>query len=344
MPRPCAGSDRPVARSGARLQRAVDRLLYGERSDPLRVASRVGGRLGTGLASTLAEVQEALRLPFVAVRVEGVDVASVGTPDVSTVSLPLAEGALVVGLRAGEKKLSAADEKVLGLLAGPLSTALQATRLSEQLQVSRERLVVAREEERRRLRQDLHDGLGPLLTGVALSADAAANLAERSPGESQALLAGVRHDSRTAIAEVRRIVDDLRPPALDELGLVAALQARAAQTSRRTDGSTLVATVDAPGQLPPLPAAVEVAAYRIATEALVNAVRHSKATRVVTRLACDDELSVVVEDDGPALGEWAPGIGITGMYERAAELGGTCTVGPGPVGGVVRVTFPLGPT
>lgn len=328
----------------ARLQRAVDRLLYGERSDPLRVASRVGGRLVTGLGSTLAEVQQALRLPFVGIRRDGVEIASAGSPDGMLVTLPLGDGALVVGLRYGEAKLNAADATVLGLLSGPLWTALQATRLAEQLQVSRERLVVAREEERRRLRQELHDGLGPLLTGVALSADAAANLAEGSPAESQALLADVRRDSRTAIAEVRRIVEDLRPPALDELGLVAALQARAAQTSRRADGSTLLATVEAPEPFPPLPAAVEVAAYRIATEALVNAVRHSEATRVVTRLACQDELSLVVEDDGPWQAEWAPGVGLTGMYERAAELGGTCTVGPGPGGGVVRVSFPLAST
>lgn len=216
----------------SQLQRSVDRLLYGERADPLRVASRVGGRLGTGLEGTLQELCEALRFPYAAVVLEEEAVACVGHLEGACASIPLETGSLVVGLRAGESRLNAADERVLLLISGPLSTAVQATRLSEQLQLSRERLVMAREEERLRLRRDLHDGLGPLLTGIALSADAASNLATRSPVESAQLLAAVRADSRTAIAEVRRIVDDLRPPALDELGLVAALQARTQLTGR----------------------------------------------------------------------------------------------------------------
>jgi two-component system NarL family sensor kinase len=324
-----------------RLQRAVDRLLYGERADPLHVASRVGGRLGTGLEGTLDEVRAALRIPYVAVVLDGATMSSAGVLNGVSASLPLEDGSLVVGLRAGEKRLAAADQSVLVMLAGPLSAAVRATRLSEQLQVSRERLVVAREEERRRLRRDLHDGLGPLLTGVALSADAAANLAVRSPAEALALLEAVRADTRTAISEVRRIVEDLRPPALDELGLVAALQVRAAQTSRRVDGAALSAVVDAPRELPALPAAIEVAAYRIATEALTNAVRHSTASRIVVRLLCDVDLSVEVDDDGLGVADWVPGVGITGMHERAAELGGSCEAGPGPDGGRIRVSLPL---
>ncbi len=324
-----------------RLQRAVERLMYGERDDPLRVATRVGGRLGSGLEGTLDEVRGALRLPYVGVTVDGAVVASSGVLEGAFVELPLADGLLSVGMRTGEQRLAAADEKVLRLLAGPLSAALHAMRLSEQLQLARERLVVAREEERRRLRRDLHDGLGPLLTGVALSADAVANLTTRSPGEAGVLLDAVRADSRIAIREVRRIVDDLRPPALDELGLVAALRARTDRASQRADGTALSAVVDAPSALPALPAAIEVAAYRIATEALNNAVRHSAAQHVVVRLTCGTDLSVEVDDDGRAGDAWTPGVGITGMQERAAELGGHCEVGPGPDGGRVRVSLPL---
>jgi signal transduction histidine kinase len=331
----------------ARLQRAVDELMYGERGDPLRVARRVGGRLGTGLDGTLEEVRTALRLPHVHVTVDGSVIASAGTAHGPEQVVELDDGAdLVVGLRPGETRLAPADQRVLALLAGPLDVAVRATRLTVQLQASRERLVTAREEERRRLRRDLHDGLGPLLTGVALSADAAANLAGKlagtAPSDVLALLDAVRNDSRTAIAEVRRIVDDLRPPALDELGLVAALEVRAAQTRSHSDGSALHAVVDAPA-LPPLPAAIEVAAYRIATEALTNVVRHSTASHVVVRLQCSDVLSVEVVDDGCPNGAWSPGVGIGAMHERAAELGGQCVVGPSPDGGSVRVSLPLVP-
>ncbi len=272
-------------------------------------------------------------------------IASSGSEVVRTRAVPLDAGAeLIVGLRSGEASLAPADVRVLALLAGPLEIAVRATRLSQQLQVSRERIVTAREEERWRLRRELHDG-GPLLTGVALSADAAANLAPRSPEEVPKLLAAVRSESRAAIAEVRRIVDDLRPAALDELGLVPALEVRAGQVSRRSDGAPLEAVVDAE-PIPPLPAAIEVAAYRIATEALTNVIRHSTASSVVVRLCCDrlccdDALRLDVLDNGRSAGHWSGGVGIGAMRERAAELGGQCSVGPSPAGGQVRVSLPL---
>jgi signal transduction histidine kinase len=229
---------------------------------------------------------------------------------------------------------------VLDLLSGPLAVALHATLVSRDLQHSRERLVTAREEERRRLRRDLHDGLGPLLTGVALAADAAANLAEREPEQARELLSGVRADTRIAIGEVRRVVEDLRPPALAELGLAGALKARAAQTVRRADGNPLHVTVEATYGAE-LPAAIEVAAYRIATEALNNAVRHAAANAVQLRLRVDDELVVEVTDDGRSAEQWRPGVGLTAMRERAAELGGACEAGPSPEGGIVRARLPL---
>jgi two-component system, NarL family, sensor kinase len=219
---------------------------------------------------------------------------------------------------------------------------VRATRLLDQLQVSRERLVLAQEDERRRLRRELHDGLGPLLTGVALSADTAWNLANGDirPGLQEKLTA-VRADSRTAIHEVRRIVDGLGSPALDELGLAEALRIRAVTTTRRADGSSLRVTVES-GDLPVLPAAVEHAAYRIATEALTNIVRHSQASSAAIRLCAEHgSLRCEVLDDGGSDGLWRPGVGITGMRERVAQLGGTCEIGPGPQGGHVCVTFPL---
>jgi signal transduction histidine kinase len=213
------------------------------------------------------------------------------------------------------------------------------------LQASREKLVSAREEERRRLRRDLHDGLGPTLTGVAFRADAAANLIadnQHSTDYAKAvqLLARLRADARVAIADVRRLVDDLRPPALDELGLLAALQQRAEQMSIRADGTAMRVTVMAE-PLPPLPAALEVAAYRIATEALTNVLRHAHATSAVLRLRCTTNLEIEITDDGPPSGPWQPGVGLEAMQERASELGGTFTAQSTPTGGHVRACLPL---
>ena len=326
----------------SRLQAAVDQLLYGERGDPLKVASRVGRSLGAGLPETLDEIRMVLRLPYVGVVVDGEPLAAGGVLEGASAELPLEGGTLIVGLRRGETRLDPADERVLALLAGPLSTAVHATILLEQLQVSRERLVVAREEERRRLRRELHDGLGPLLTGVALSADTAANLAGgAAEAPLQEKLSEVRSDTRSAIQEVRRIVDNLGSPALDSLGLVEALRIRADQVSRRSDGAALRTVVEAV-ELPPLPPAVEQAAYRIATEALTNVIRHSRATSVVVRLGADEAgLHCDVLDDGRCTTAWRPGVGIAGMRERVAQLGGSCEVGPGPTGGEVRVWLPM---
>jgi len=330
----------------SRLQAAVDQLLYGERGDPLKVASRVGRSLGAGLPETLDEIRAALRLPYVGVVVEGRLLAAGGEPAVRSAELPLETGTLVVGLRRGEKSLDPADARLLGLLSGPLSVAVHASTLLEQLQHSRERLVVAREEERRRLRRELHDGLGPLLTGVALSADTAANLAGGLAGGApdaalQERLSAVRSDTRSAIQEVRRIVDDLGSPALDSLGLVEALRIRADQVNRRSDGAALLTVVEA-DDLAPIPAAVEQAVYRIATEALTNVVRHSRASSVVVRLGADEGgLHCEVLDDGGRTPDWHDGVGIAGMRERVAQLGGSCEVGSGVHGGEVRVCLPM---
>ncbi|TCC29056.1 sensor histidine kinase [Kribbella speibonae] len=327
-----------------RLQQLVDRALYGDRHDPARVASRVGEQLSAGLPGVVAAIRSALRLPYAALVVDDRVIAD-GSAASSVVPLELSYGGevvgtLVVGVRSGESGLSSADRSVLGLVAVPLAVAVHATRLSAELQSSREKLVSAREEERRRLRRDLHDGLGPTLTGVAFSADAAANLITTDTSRAVELLARLRADTRSAIADVRRLVDDLRPPALDELGLLGALQQRAGQMSIRADGTAIRVVVSASG-LPTLPAALEVAAYRIATEALTNVVRHARATSAVLTLRCENQLEINITDNGPPTAPWHPGVGLQAMHERAAELGGTFQAGPTPTGGQVQAHFPL---
>ncbi|TCC55124.1 two-component sensor histidine kinase [Kribbella pittospori] len=331
-----------------RLQRLVDRALYGDRRDPARVASRVGEQLSVGLPGVVAAIRSALRFPYVGLIVDNTTVATDGIPPQTVVPLELEYGGRVVatlevGLRSGESTVSSTDRDVLALVAVPLAAAVHATRLSTELQSSREKLVSAREEERRRIRRDLHDGLGPTLTGVAFTADAAANLVSADPVKAADLLATLRADTRTAIADVRRLVDNLRPPALDELGLVGALRQRADQLSFRADGAFVHVEVSADG-LPALPAALEVAAYRIATEALNNVVKHSHATSAVLALRCGPDLEVEVTDNGPPNGAWRPGVGLQAMHDRATELGGHVAAGPTPTGGKVQAHFPLTPT
>jgi len=339
-----------------RLQRFVDRRLYGDRHDPVRAMARLGERLrdapsgvpgGDVLAGVLQGVCETLRLPSASLRVEdGVEVATFGQPGTASESIPLEHegqhiGVLVVGVRAGEDALGAADRQVLEVLAAPVAVALHAVLLSQELQRSRERLVAAREEERRRLRRDLHDGLGPILTAVTLKADAARSALDTAPNQADELLAELRGDANQAIGDLRRVIYDLRPAQLDELGLLGALS----QQVDRFDRQGLSTTLQAPPTLPVLPAAVEVAAYRIIAEALTNVTRHAHAHQVTITVAIDGDLCVAVQDDGTtsaAIGDgWRPGTGLQSMTERVAEVGGTLEVGPTPTGGRVQASLPL---
>jgi signal transduction histidine kinase len=326
-----------------RMQRVVDRAFYGTRGDPVRAVSAVGRRLaGDDLAGVLDAVRDALRLPFAALRRGDAEIAASGQPPPTLHAVPLEYrgeriGDLVVGVRGGERGPSGADLAVLGLLATPLAVALHATHLSAQLQESRERLVTAAEEERRRLHRELHDSLGPALTGAAFKADAVGNQVVAQPERAIELSAELGGQIRDAIADIRRLVYGLRPPALDELGLVGAVRRFAGQLQADVH-------IDVDADDPPaLPAAVEVAAYRIAAEAITNVVRHSGGRRAVLSLRADAEaLRLFVTDDGPPGEPWRPGVGLRSITERAAEVGGRCEAGPTSHGGRVAAVLPLG--
>jgi two-component system NarL family sensor kinase len=330
------------------LQRRVDHLVYGARRDPVRALSEVGARLADtdGLDDVLAALCRALRLPYAAIVVHGRTVARCGpfpgdpAPGAAAVPLPHGAGELVVGLRSGERRLAAADQRMLALLAAPISVAVRATELAEELTRSREQTISAREEERRRLRRDLHDGLGPVLTGVVLNAEAARRLVRSDPDRSETLIGDLRDQTTAALEDIRRLVYGLRPPALDSLGLVGALQEYAMTLPQR---SSLRVTVEAATPLDDLPAAAEVAAYRIVTEALTNVTRHSNASAATVVLSRDGgELRVAVHDDGVNAGTgWQPGVGLTSIRERAAELGGRCTIALDRTGGRIDVWLPV---
>jgi signal transduction histidine kinase len=215
-------------------------------------------------------------------------------------------------------------------------------RLTTDLQHSRARLVTTREEERRRLRRDLHDGLGPTLASLAQRLDTARILVPRDPNAAVALLGDLTAQVKTTITDIRRLVYALRPPALDELGLVSALREHAAHYN---ESNGLSISMEAPERLPPLPAAVEVAAYRIVLEALTNVARHAHARTCHIHLELREAqvLYLEVTDDGGGLPkDYHAGVGLTSMRERAMELGGECRIEPGPTHGIrVVARLPL---
>jgi two-component system NarL family sensor kinase len=327
------------------LRGVVDQLLFGERPDPLGAASAVAGLLGMQQSAAdpvvaLQAIREALVVPYAALEVDGVVDASSGTETTHTRAFDLdGLGRLVVGLRPGDLSFSSGDDQVLRLTVPLLAQRLRARALAAEVVESRGRTIAAVEEERRRLRRDLHDGLGPRLSGVAFTADAARNLIRTDPATAEEMVAQLRADTVIAIEEIRRMVYAMRPPALDELGLVPALRQQA--TGLRNDaGEPIEVSITSP-ELPVLPAAVEVAAYRIVAEALANIARHSDSRSAAVRLDLDDaRLRLHVTDRGSS-GPWRRGVGLHSMQERATELGGTLTAGPGPEGGTVTAVLPL---
>lgn len=346
-----------------RLQRGVNHLIYGERDEPYTLLSRLGQRLESTLApnavlpTVVSTVAEALKLPYAAIELKRNGTfeiaAAAGNPVGASVRLPLVYGGETVGHlilepRAGDEAFSTSDRRLLDNLVHQISAAAhavrvadEAVRLSDDLQRSRERLVKTREEERRRLRRDLHDGLGPTLGSLPMKLDVAGDLLERDPTAARNLLHGLKWQAQSAVADIRRLVYELRPPALDELGLVGAIRETAAQCGAHG----LHVSVEAPANPPPLPAAVEVAAYRIAQEAMTNVARHAAARECSVRLSLDEaagRLRLEIQDDGHGLSpKRGRGVGIASMRERAEELGGSCVAESPSAGGTrVRATLP----
>ncbi len=344
-----------------RLQRGANHLLYGERDEPYAALSRLGRELATAgaaekmLPAVVTGVAEALKLPYAAIDLgEGHPTVAVGSPVSDVLRLPLSHGgepvgALIVGPRAPGETFGAADRRLLDDLARQAGAAAHAVRLTADLRRSRERLVTAREEERRRLRRDLHDGLGPTLAAQTLNVGSARILLQTDPAAADAILARLEGELETALAGIRRLVYQLRPPALDDLGLVAAIRETATNltpTSATVSDRAPRIVVRAPDTLPTLPAAVEVAAFRIVQEALTNVVRHAQARTCTVHLALDGEtLRIEVDDDGRGIPPTRrAGVGLASMRERAAELDGDCVVDAAPGGGTrVVAHLPLPP-
>ena len=342
------------------VQTSVNRLMFGQRDDPYAVLVKTGQLLArsgapeTALGQLAETIAVALKLPGVAIELEEEggfrEWASYGELDPSSngvAVVPLRHqgdlvGRLLAAPRSHRDPLSPKDTALLEGIAHHAGAVVRSVHLTAALQRSRERLVMAQEEERRRIRHDLHDELGPSLASQTFQLDAALERIEDDPTAAKQLLLALKEQNKQLVADIRRLVYELRPPALDELGIAQAL---AIQTSQLDDtGRLQIDLQTSPDPLPELPAAVEVAAYRIAREAIINTVRHADARECQTTLeVTGSELTVTVEDDGIGIGQVrSSGVGLTSMRERTEELGGSFEVGATkPTGTRITATIPL---
>lgn len=374
-----------------RLQRLVNKMMYGEQDSPHTVLSRLGDRLQDPLQPEAAmelvarTVRESLRLPYSAIVLDngaGVRMlaAESGVRQLETVPFPLIHrgeeiGELRVAPRAAGETFTASDRRFLTLLVNQSGAVVQGAKassdlrkLADHLRASKEKLIYAREEERLRLRRNLHDDLAPRLAALALTAYAAEELVTSDVAKTKSILSELGEIIRQTVSEIRGMVHNLRPPALDELGLEGAIR------ERINDVTIPINSIEEPEQLkielevidslPNMPAAVEVAAYRIATEAIVNVVRHAGATRCFVRLGIVEldsmnHLHVEISDNGTGIRKRREepkveqpgsveqkretgGIGLGSMRERAEELGGVFRIDNAvPQGTIIHAYLPL---
>ena len=340
----------------ARLQHTVNRFMFGERDDPYGVLSRLGRQLQetavpeqTLLAIT-ATITQTLKLPYAAIELDGLAngqqlITSSGEKGTQTEAWPLIYqgdtiGWLQVAPRTPKEAFTKKEQQLLEDVAAQAGAAAYSVRMTMALQKSRENLVMAREEERRRIRRDLHDELGPSLASQTFKLDAAIELLESDPQKAINMLQTMKSQNQALVGDIRRLVYELRPPALDELGLLGALQAHIDQIEQPQIILTAV-----PNPLPQLSAAVEVAVYRITLEAINNVIRHAQAKLCGVQIeTAVSQLTLTITDNGVGLlDNQQKGVGLNSMRERAEELGGILQVKNLPQGGLcITAVLPTG--
>ncbi|GLZ29376.1 hypothetical protein Lesp02_15660 [Lentzea sp. NBRC 105346] len=331
------------------LQRAVDRFIYGRRPDPVQALGHLGNLVAEAdeaelLHTALRSVAGSVGATGAAVVADGHVVSSVGTDPAGYEIGPLRFGGQDLGtLRlatryAPPQSRGQAERRLHAALTSQVAVVVQATRLAEELKAERDRVVTATRNERERLRRDLHDGLGPSLSGVSLGLQALGDAVETgNKAVCTALLERISTEVATAVLDIRRIIEDLRPAALDQLGLADAVSRHAASLAGSV---TVTVTTAGPRGLPPN---VETAAYRIVTEALTNITRHANARHARVDISTNDQtLRLSIADDGDGGADTgSTGVGLTSMHRRAEALHGSCTVESTAVGTTVVVTLPL---
>jgi two-component system, NarL family, sensor kinase len=323
-----------------RLQRLVNRLVHGDAEDPYTALARLGDRLeaATGpaevadrvLPELVTRIAKVVRAPYVAVELADGSTSATGVRPDQVVTTPLLYGGFAVGsLVVAGSRLPHGERRLLDHLGRQAAVAVHSVLLAREAQRARVATATGREEERRRLRRDLHDGMGPALAAVALQAETARDLVVPDPAAAVALLDRLVPRLNDTVSDIRTLVHDLRPPTLDELGLAGSVR----ELATRFGTPTRTVSVEA-GEMAVLPAAVDLAAYRIVAESLTNAAKHSSASAVQLSLTRSPvALHVRVSDDGVGLVRGGPpGVGLRSMRERAEELGGSCVIGPGEDG------------
>jgi signal transduction histidine kinase len=301
------------------------------------------------VTSMLEAVASASDASYAVVRdLDGEPIAQVGGPGEPVLRLPLRHGGkklgvLEVGAARGQQPPTARDLRMVTALAPQLAVVVRSNRLTQELTLARTRVTRATLAERDRLRRDLHDGLGPSLSGIALGLEAATTAYDKDPGSIPELLRRTRLEADAAVREIRRVLDGLRPGALDLHGLDGAVRDTASSLGLGLPGGP---HLDLLTDLPPLlPPTIEEAAFRIAAESLTNVVRHSHADHCTVRLQrANGDLRVQVSDDGSGLcAESHQGHGLDSMRRRAADVGGSLSIDPAdPTGTVVTAVLPLG--
>jgi signal transduction histidine kinase len=359
------------------LQGRIDLFMFGDRQQPIRVVTELRAQIevldSPDIASSIARL---LRLPFVIIRIQDdgseMRISSVhGKPINRLITFPLllqglTYGELEVAQRALDEPFNREEHDLLVLIAHQVAVSVQARHANAQLQSAREQLVTAREEERRRLHHDLHDGLGPSLAAMTLKLEAASNQLIKNPSVTAKLLLELSQESQDLVVNTRQLVDALRPPALEQFGLVRAIREqivqrnglfreaspdrtghfrtghyRAGHESKHRGPQITFETKAVPEVLP---AAVEVAAYRIVQEALLNVFKHAQANHCQVYLALEHHhLILEVQDDGIGIHpDHHQGVGLVSMSERAIELGGSFTLETVvPQGSHVKVKLPI---
>ena len=335
-----------------RLRQVVDQLVLGEAMDPLALVDRVGVGLQTDsddpVASMLEVVAAAVGASYASVRDSaGQEVAAMGVARGAVLEVPLRNGGAVLGVlrvgpRRGEPRVTPRDDRLVHTLVPHLAVVLRSRRLTEDLARERQRTLAATLVERDRLRRDLHDGLGPSLSGIALGLEAATTAVTRDPTGLLVLLERTREEADGAVREIRRVLNGLRPATLDRHGLQGAVAETANQLGMDGAGRPRFELQAQP--LPALPPEVEESAFRIVAEAMTNVARHSGAHRCRVRIdQSNGDLTLGIVDDGGGFTvRGVNGHGLESMRRRASDVGGRLTVAPvEPQGTAVTAVLPM---